>query len=495
MLLAPERKRRGSPRVGKGTTTTTMGTSKSPKLKAWASVKSVRAATRLKRSVSSSSASSRALRKTKARLMRLDARERPRRARDRRWRLRGEANGVRVFVEESCRRSWKFNVVPLVVSVVAFGLHRFQYIPSPFLLIIAILLLVMTDASMGKWRITGRVRADVRVEASPETAFAFLAASDPSVKREWSAWFEHHSVRSFDAHTALVDVVEAAPLSWARVLAPMPRISRTIRFWSREGRTYTIIAADADGTEESSQNKLEWRIGVRTRTTEDLTVVRPRRTHGAEITRDGVMTAAVVTRVLDQDARLWCSRRSSLALAWSCQKLVDELRGLQLACAHLVDDASFLDQRSHFNYSPAQLQRDAKLSGRSRAATHDDDDESETSSDDEGTRLFRACAATPDSPLSETFSFAREPSTPSQKYASVFVLKRSTGEDSKWGAFAEPVATDFKVRGKNYLQDRKKMRSESSLCELAGVDALKATDGPLLNLGSRSDSPVPVSQK
>ena len=172
-----------------------MGTSKTPKLKAWASVKSVRAATRLKRSVSSSSASSRALRKTKARLMRLDARERPRRARDRRWRLRGEANGVRVFVEESCR-SWTFNVVPLVVSVVAFGLHRFQYIPSPFLLIIAILLLVMTDASMGKWRITGRVRADVRVEASPETAFAFLAASDPSVKREWSAWFEHHRVRS-----------------------------------------------------------------------------------------------------------------------------------------------------------------------------------------------------------------------------------------------------------------------------------------------------------
>ena len=98
-----------------------MGTTKSPKLKAWASVKSVRAATRLKRSVSSSSASSRALRKTKARLMRLDARERPRRARDRRWRLRGEANGVRVFVEESCRRSWKFNVVPLVVSVVAFA--------------------------------------------------------------------------------------------------------------------------------------------------------------------------------------------------------------------------------------------------------------------------------------------------------------------------------------------------------------------------------------
>ena len=96
MLLAPERKRRGSPRVDKGKKTTTMGTSKSPKLKAWASVKSVRAATRLKRSVSSSSASSRALRKTKARLMRLDARERPRRARDRRWRLRGEANGVRV---------------------------------------------------------------------------------------------------------------------------------------------------------------------------------------------------------------------------------------------------------------------------------------------------------------------------------------------------------------------------------------------------------------
>ena len=87
---------------------------------------------------------------------------------------------------------------------------------------------------------------------------------------------------------------------------------------------------------------------------------------------------------------------------------------LQLACAHLVDDASFLDQRSHFNYSPAQLQRDAKLSGRSRAATRDDDDESETSSDDEGTRLFRACAATPDSPLSETFSFDRVPSTPSQ---------------------------------------------------------------------------------
>ena len=112
----------------------------------------------------------------------------------------------------------------------------------------------------------------------------------------------------------------------------MPRISRTIRFWSREGRTYTIIAADADGTEESSQNKLEWRVGVRTRTTEDLTVVRPRRTHGAEITRDGVMTAAVVTRVLDQDARPWCSRRSSLALAWSCQKLVDELRG----CSWLV---------------------------------------------------------------------------------------------------------------------------------------------------------------
>ena len=75
---------------------------------------------------------------------------------------------------------------------------------------------------------------------------------------------------------------------------------------------------------------------------------------------------------------------------------------------------------------------------------------------------------------------------PIKKYASVFVLKRSTGEDSKWGAFAEPLA-DFKVRGKNYLRDRKKMRS-GSLCELAGVDALKATDGPLLNLGSRSDS-------
>ena len=73
------------------------------------------------------------------------------------------------------------------------------------------------------------------------------------------------------------------------------------------------------------------------------------------------------------------------------------------------------------------------------------------------------------------------------------MLKRSTGEDSKWGAFAEPLATDFKVRGKNYLQDRKKMRSESSLCELAGVDALKATDGPLLNLGSRSDSPCSVA--
>ena len=96
------------------------------------------------------------------------------------------------------------------------------------LFVIAILLVTLTDASMGTWRITGRVRADVRVEASPETAFAFLAASDPSVKREWSAWFEHHRVRSFDAHTALVDVVEAAPLSWARVLAPRrPRLSQS----------------------------------------------------------------------------------------------------------------------------------------------------------------------------------------------------------------------------------------------------------------------------
>ena len=181
-----------------------------------------------------------------------------------------------------------------------------------------------------------------------------------------------------------------------------------------------------------------------------------------------------------------------MALAWSCRKLVDELRGLQLACAHLVDDASFLDQRSHFNYSPAQLQRDAKLSGRSRTATHDDDEDSSSGeSDDEGTRLFRVCANSPvSSGLSEPFEFNREPSSPLTKYASAFVLKRAgEGAPSKWGAFAEPAATDFKVRGKNYLSDRKKMRSESALCELAGVDALKATDGPLLNLGSRSDSP------
>ena len=149
-------------------------------------------------------------------------------------------------------------------------------------------------------------------------------------------------------------------------------------------------------------------------------------------------------------------------------------------------------RRSHFNYSPAQLQRDAKLSGRGRAATHDDDEDSSSGeSDDEGTRLFRVCANSPvSSGLSEPFEFNREPSTPSQKYASTFVLKRAgEGAPSKWGAFAEPAATDFKVRGKNYLADRKKMRSESALCELAGVDALKATDGPLLNLGSRSDSP------
>ena len=88
-----------------------------------------------------------------------------------------------------------------------------------------------------KWRITGRVRADVRVEASPETAFAFLAASD---QREHGGVPGSSTLVRSSAHTTSL-MWWRRSISWARILAPMPRISRTIRFGL--GRpTYTIIA-------------------------------------------------------------------------------------------------------------------------------------------------------------------------------------------------------------------------------------------------------------
>ena len=39
--------------------------------------------------------------------------------------------------------------------------------------------------------------------ATPDMAFAFVSAPDAGVRREASSWFEHHVVRSFDAHTSL----------------------------------------------------------------------------------------------------------------------------------------------------------------------------------------------------------------------------------------------------------------------------------------------------
>ena len=53
------------------------------------------------------------------------------------------------------------------------------------------------------WKKTGRVRADCWLAATPDMAFAFVSAPDAGVRREASSWFEHHVVRSFDAHTSL----------------------------------------------------------------------------------------------------------------------------------------------------------------------------------------------------------------------------------------------------------------------------------------------------
>ena len=162
-------------------------------------------------------------------------------------------------------------------------------------------------------------------------------------------------VRSFDAHTSLVDVVEVAPAGWPRLLASRPRVSRTLRFWSKDGDgTFTIVATCAQGTKEDEENGgMPQRFyGVATNTEEDLTVIRP--------SADG--DGAVITRVVDVEARLilgLVGRASRPAVAWQGRRLCDDLVALRAACAHVVDDSAWHkdERRSHFNFGRDELKR------------------------------------------------------------------------------------------------------------------------------------------
>jgi len=227
---------------------------------------------------------------------------------------------------------------------------------------------------------------------------------------------------------------------------------------------------------------------------------------------------AVVTRVVDCDAKLIygvLGRTSIGALTWHGRRIADDLTGLRLACGCVLDDddyggySPFDEKRSHFNFGLKQLERSTEFHTSERL----DDLSAHTDANAKkklaplatgaGELLERPSLTTTIGAVASSARLLHAPSDESHhsvrhksfscKYCPAFragtpgALARFDSREpaSKWGNFSEPRGQDFRVRGPNYLADKKKIPSEKQLCDLAGLDSLKCTEGPILELGRR----------
>mmetsp|Transcript_21032 Transcript_21032/g.62774 ORF Transcript_21032/g.62774 Transcript_21032/m.62774 type:complete len:721 (+) Transcript_21032:1013-3175(+) len=456
-----------------------------------------------------------------SKLLALEAKDHKRQS-TRRWRLRSASDGVRVFSEEIMAPApslaqralvvfWGAVVFAIVWSLaVTASLGTYAAVAglrtsSPALDIFlvfaacgvvggAVAAVVVTSVARGVdafaacagevWTRTGRVRADMHLRASPEGAFAFVSA-DGALRDEWDRWYDSSQTRTFDAHTALVDTVEIAPSwSFARALAPLPRVSRAIRFWSRDGDgSYTIVASDAAGTEEGSALESPYaKVGVRVTTMEDLFVIRPAATDGG----------AIATRVADADYGLllgFVPRTSRLGVAWAADRLRDGMVGLRAACDQIIDDAAVRndEKRCHFSYGAKELHRASCRFCDERAF---EEVPPPPLASPERVVPGHATAGGLNRVFTQGASRRLVGKTP---FAEVFgsgspgCLERfdASKPADKWGSYDEPTGSGFMVRGPHYLEDRKKVASAGALCELAGVEVLKDASHPLLRLGER----------